>query len=253
MWDAQPGENRLGEKAYRCPECSNAYQLLELPYGAPLDEVQRARRELAKSLHPDIWVQKRGAHLAQEQLKQVNVACDHLTECRINQPTVNHHGYSRAQRDQTQDEHESSDNTEFVVVPEIDGGIPEAVITHWFQNVGDDVVRGEPLFEISTDKVDLEVPSPATGFLSQILIQAGETVPIKTTVGIINREKRAKDEMTSSRRNEPQRRDLPLSKRLSSPDEEQAIRIFGVIGTILAIAFIATLAWLTLAHGAAVK
>jgi biotin carboxyl carrier protein len=247
--DAQPGESRLGEGTYSCPECSNAYQLLELPYGAPLDEVQRARRELAKSLHPDIWVQKRGAHLAQEQLKQVNVACDHLAECRLNQPIATRDGGSAAHSDQTDDEHQLSGHAEFVVVPEIDGAVANATITRWLRNIGDDVKQGEPLFEISTDKVDVDVPSPVSGFLSQILIQAGETVPTKTTVGVITRGELAQGKMAASRRNEPQHRNLPLSsKRLSSSDEEQATGMFWMIGAILVVACLVTLAWWIYAH-----
>jgi hypothetical protein len=80
--DAQLGDNKGADNGQSCSDCSKGYQLLELPYGAPLDEVKKAQRELAKNLHPDSWGQKRGARFAQEQLKQINVACDHLATCR---------------------------------------------------------------------------------------------------------------------------------------------------------------------------
>ncbi len=69
----------------RCRECSRAYQLIELPFGAGADEIKRAQRELAKSLHPDVWGQRHGAGFAEEQLKRINSACDHLAQCRWSQ------------------------------------------------------------------------------------------------------------------------------------------------------------------------
>jgi 2-oxoglutarate dehydrogenase E2 component (dihydrolipoamide succinyltransferase) len=63
--------------------------------------------------------------------------------------------------------------------------IAEGTITKWMKNLGDKVQRDEPLFEISTDKVDAEIPSPAAGFLKEIRVQAGVTVAINTVVGII--------------------------------------------------------------------
>jgi len=64
-----------------CVECSDAYQLLELPLGANSEEIKQAQRELAKSLHPDAWGQKRGVVFAEEHLKRINAACDHLARC----------------------------------------------------------------------------------------------------------------------------------------------------------------------------
>ena len=66
-----------------CPGCADAYQLLELPFGAGQDAVSGARRELAKSFHPDVFGNRRGARVAEEQLKRINKACDHLLECRL--------------------------------------------------------------------------------------------------------------------------------------------------------------------------
>lgn len=77
---SEDDESPIGS-ADLCLECSKAYRLLELPFGAEADEVKKAQRELAKSLHPDVWGQRRGAGFAEEQLKRINAACDHLTQC----------------------------------------------------------------------------------------------------------------------------------------------------------------------------
>ena len=65
-----------------CSECASAYALLELPYGSGQTQVAEARRELAKKFHPDVWGEQRGAQAAEEHLKRVNAACDHLIQCR---------------------------------------------------------------------------------------------------------------------------------------------------------------------------
>jgi 2-oxoglutarate dehydrogenase E2 component (dihydrolipoamide succinyltransferase) len=61
----------------------------------------------------------------------------------------------------------------------------EGTITKWLKQVGDNVTRDEPLFEISTDKVDAEIPAPASGILSEIRVQAGNTVQVNAVVGVI--------------------------------------------------------------------
>jgi pyruvate dehydrogenase E2 component (dihydrolipoyllysine-residue acetyltransferase) len=72
-----------------------------------------------------------------------------------------------------------------VVMPQMGESIFEGTITKWLKQVGDTVQRDEPLFEISTDKVDAEIPSPAAGVLSEIRIPAGNTVQINTVVAVI--------------------------------------------------------------------
>src|SRR6266850_7321539 len=72
-----------------------------------------------------------------------------------------------------------------VIMPQMGESIAEGTIVRWIKNVGDHIDRDEPLFEISTDKVDAEIPSPAAGVLSKIIVQAGETVPINTVVAVI--------------------------------------------------------------------
>lgn len=72
-----------------------------------------------------------------------------------------------------------------VIMPQMGESIAEGTLTKWMKNVGDKVVRDEPLFEISTDKVDAEIPAPASGVLAEIRVEPGTTVPINTVVGII--------------------------------------------------------------------
>jgi len=64
-----------------------------------------------------------------------------------------------------------------VVMPQMGESIAEGTITKWLVKVGDTVERDQPLFEISTDKVDAEIPSPAAGVLTEIRHQEGATVP----------------------------------------------------------------------------
>jgi 2-oxoglutarate dehydrogenase E2 component (dihydrolipoamide succinyltransferase) len=72
-----------------------------------------------------------------------------------------------------------------VIMPQMGESIFEGTITKWLKKPGDRVQRDEPLFEISTDKVDAEIPSPAAGVLSEIKIAEGNTVQINTVVGVI--------------------------------------------------------------------
>src|SRR6202789_2003442 len=72
-----------------------------------------------------------------------------------------------------------------VVMPQMGESITEGALTKWLKKVGDTVQRDEPLFEISTDKVDAEIPSPAAGTLQEIKTLEGSTVRINTVVCII--------------------------------------------------------------------
>src|SRR5580765_6465888 len=72
-----------------------------------------------------------------------------------------------------------------VVMPQMGESVAEGTIVRWIKKVGDKVDRDEPLFEISTDKVDAEIPSPAAGVLSEIRAQEGETVPVNSVVAVI--------------------------------------------------------------------
>jgi pyruvate dehydrogenase E2 component (dihydrolipoamide acetyltransferase) len=75
---------------------------------------------------------------------------------------------------------------EEVKMPQMGESIAEGTIVRWLKQVGDTVKRDEPLYEISTDKVDAEIPAPASGTLSEILVKEGETVAVNTVVAVIN-------------------------------------------------------------------
>ena len=75
-----------------------------------------------------------------------------------------------------------------VVMPQMGESIAEGTIVRWIKKVGDQVDRDEPLFEISTDKVDAEIPSPAAGVLTAIRVKEGETVPVNSVVAVIGGE-----------------------------------------------------------------
>jgi 2-oxoglutarate dehydrogenase E2 component (dihydrolipoamide succinyltransferase) len=72
-----------------------------------------------------------------------------------------------------------------VIMPQMGESIFEGTITKWLKKPGDAIERDEPLFEISTDKVDAEIPSPAAGVLKEIRVEEGKTVPIQTVVALI--------------------------------------------------------------------
>jgi pyruvate dehydrogenase E2 component (dihydrolipoyllysine-residue acetyltransferase) len=73
-----------------------------------------------------------------------------------------------------------------VIMPQMGESIFEGTVTKWLKKVGEPVKRDEPLFEISTDKVDSEIPAPASGVLSEIRVNEGETVQVNTVVGVIS-------------------------------------------------------------------
>lgn len=73
-----------------------------------------------------------------------------------------------------------------VVMPQMGESIAEGTITKWLKKVGDRVERDEPLFEISTDKVDAEIPSPAAGTLTDVRFKEGETVEVNTVVAVLD-------------------------------------------------------------------
>jgi pyruvate dehydrogenase E2 component (dihydrolipoamide acetyltransferase) len=73
-----------------------------------------------------------------------------------------------------------------VIMPQMGESIFEGTITKWLKKPGDKIERDEPLFEISTDKVDAEIPAPAAGVLKEIKVSEGQTVPIQTIVAVID-------------------------------------------------------------------
>src|SRR5665213_4146377 len=72
-----------------------------------------------------------------------------------------------------------------VMMPQMGESIVEGTITKWLKKVGDNVEKDEPLFEISTDKVDAEIPAPVAGLLTDIRVPEGATVEISTVVAVI--------------------------------------------------------------------
>jgi pyruvate dehydrogenase E2 component (dihydrolipoamide acetyltransferase) len=78
-----------------------------------------------------------------------------------------------------------------VIMPQMGESIAEGTLSRWIRKIGEEVKRDEPIFEISTDKVDAEIPSPSAGTLVEILVQEGQTVPVQTVVARIESEKGA--------------------------------------------------------------
>ena len=72
-----------------------------------------------------------------------------------------------------------------VLMPQLGESIAEGTIVRWNKQVGDKVDRDEPLFEISTDKVDAEIPSLSAGVVTEIRVREGETVPVNSVVAVI--------------------------------------------------------------------
>ncbi len=72
-----------------------------------------------------------------------------------------------------------------VTLPQLGETVTEGTITRWFKKIGDSVAADEPLFEVSTDKVDTEVPSPVAGVLSEIRVPEGDTVPVGTVIAVV--------------------------------------------------------------------
>ena len=78
-----------------------------------------------------------------------------------------------------------------VLMPQMGESIAEGTLSKWLKKVGDEVKRDEPLFEISTDKVDAEIPAPTAGILAEIKVQEGQTVPVQTLVAVLETDKAA--------------------------------------------------------------
>jgi 2-oxoglutarate dehydrogenase E2 component (dihydrolipoamide succinyltransferase) len=85
-----------------------------------------------------------------------------------------------------------------VLMPQMGESIAEGTLSKWLKKVGDAVKRDEPLFEISTDKVDAEIPAPTAGVLAEIKVQEGQTVPVQTLVAVIETDKSATAPAASS-------------------------------------------------------
>src|SRR5438132_13020788 len=87
-----------------------------------------------------------------------------------------------------------------ILMPQMGESIAEGTVVRCIKKVGDTVDRDEPLFEISTDKVDAEIPSPAAGVIAEIRVKEGETVPVNSVVAVIGQagDKKASPAATAS-------------------------------------------------------
>jgi 2-oxoglutarate dehydrogenase E2 component (dihydrolipoamide succinyltransferase) len=72
-----------------------------------------------------------------------------------------------------------------ITLPQLGETVTEGTITRWFKKVGDTIAADEPLFEVSTDKVDTEVPSPIAGVLTEIRVAEGDTVAVGTVIAVV--------------------------------------------------------------------
>ena len=102
-----------------------------------------------------------------------------------------------------------------VVMPQMGESITEGTVSKWLKSVGDKIEKDEPILEISTDKVDAEVPSPAAGTLLEIRHQEGETVEVGTALAIIGAEGEA--QVASPTSQVPAEVPSPKSQEVSSP------------------------------------
>jgi pyruvate dehydrogenase E2 component (dihydrolipoamide acetyltransferase) len=73
-----------------------------------------------------------------------------------------------------------------VVMPQMGETVLEGTVNTWHRSAGDQVTEGEPLLEIGTDKVDTDIPAPASGTLAEVRVGEGETVPVATVLAIID-------------------------------------------------------------------
>src|SRR3954469_23527789 len=80
-----------------------------------------------------------------------------------------------------------------VTMPQLGETVTEGTITKWFKQVGEQIAADEPLFEVSTDKVDSEVPAPQAGYVTEIVVQEGETVPVGARLAVISDQAGAAD------------------------------------------------------------
>lgn len=111
-----------------------------------------------------------------------------------------------------------------VEMPQLGETVTEGTITRWFKQVGDAVERDEPLFEVSTDKVDSEVPSPSAGVLTEILVEEGETVDVGTRLAVLGDESSAAEapEAAAPSESEPEPEPAPAPEPEAASTPEPA-------------------------------
>src|SRR5262245_33826712 len=112
---------------------------------------------------------------------------------------------------------------EEVKMPQMGESIAEGTIVRWLKQVGESVKRDEPLFEISTDKVDAEIPSPVSGTLTEIKVREGETVAVNTVVAIIGDGAAQSATAADSRAEGPKQEAEPKAAAPATPPPAQTI------------------------------
>src|SRR3954464_10822353 len=103
-------------------------------------------------------------------------------------------------------------------MPQLGETVTEGTITRWFKQVGEHIDADEPLFEVSTDKVDSEVPAPQAGYLSEIVVPEGETVPVGARLAVISDQAGAASAATAAAAPAPG----PVAETPPVPDPEPA-------------------------------
>jgi pyruvate/2-oxoglutarate dehydrogenase complex dihydrolipoamide acyltransferase (E2) component len=73
-----------------------------------------------------------------------------------------------------------------VIMPQLGETVQEGIVALWYKKIGDPVKADEPLFDVETDKVTTEIPAPATGVLTEILVETGVPVPVGTRLAVID-------------------------------------------------------------------
>ncbi|CAN5118454.1 hypothetical protein BH24ACT1_BH24ACT1_08910 [soil metagenome] len=106
-----------------------------------------------------------------------------------------------------------------ITMPQLGETVTEGTITRWFKEVGDQVAADEVLFEVSTDKVDSEVPSPLAGYLTEILVPAGGTVAVGATLAVVSDEPVGSDDRDGSDRSTAEVEEAPVSPDASGSGE----------------------------------
>jgi 2-oxoglutarate dehydrogenase E2 component (dihydrolipoamide succinyltransferase) len=109
-----------------------------------------------------------------------------------------------------------------VIMPQMGESIAEGTLTKWFKQVGAEVERDEDLFEISTDKVDADIPSPASGLLAEILVEEGDTVEVNTIVARIETEMGAAAATAQEAQPAPDEHALPAAASVAETPEAPA-------------------------------
>jgi len=115
-----------------------------------------------------------------------------------------------------------------VTMPQMGESVYEGTLTKWLKQVGDSVELDEPLFEISTDKVDSEIPSPASGVLSEILVPEGTTIKINTTLAVIKDSGNGKTQAPAPPKSQSTHQTEEEPKEPEEPESEQSTENAGI-------------------------